>query len=114
MTVDEIKKKLDEYGISYNHSAKKDELEQMLETAEREIAKLAEPVKEQPEQEELPGTLMSVKCELLNLRTEPDNDMKPETVASVLKKGETVRVMDIVDGWAQVMGGTYCKAEFLE
>lgn len=114
MTVDEIKKKLDKYGISYNHSAKKDELEQMLETAEQEIAKFEKQVEERPEQEELPGTLMSVKCELLNLRTEPDNHMKPETVTSVIKKGETVRVMNIEDGWAQIMGGTYCRAEFLE
>lgn len=103
-TVKEIKSRLDAEGIPYDKGAKKAELEALLADT------LGTPTKAEQEQNET-CKLMQVTCPLLNLRTSPE--MVTGNVAGILKQGETVRVQEVTDGWASVLGGTYCKAEFL-
>lgn len=102
-TVAELKAELDAKNIDYQADAKKAELEELLKTEEKPA--------EEPKKN--PATLMTVNVPLLNVRITPDNEFKPETVANVLKECEEVLVEQIVDGWAYIAGGTFCRAEFL-
>lgn len=105
-TVAELKAELDAKDIDYTADAKKDELEELLKASE-------EPTEEPEEPQKKPATLMTVNVPLLNVRITPDDEFKPETVAGVLKEGEEVLVEQIVDEWAYIAGGTFCRAEFL-
>lgn len=98
-TVAELKAELEAKGIDYQADAKKAELEELLKANEKT--------------KEKPATLMTVNVPLLNVRITPDNEFKPETVAGVLEEGEEVLVEQIVDEWAYIAGGTFCRAEFL-
>lgn len=105
-TVAELKAELESKDIDYPADAKKAELEELLKTEEKQA--------EEPEElKKKPATLMTVNVPLLNVRITPDNGFKPETVAGVLKEGEEVLVEQIVDEWAYIAGGTFCRAEFL-
>lgn len=105
-TVAELKAELDAKDIDYPADAKKAELEELLKTEEKQAEEPEEPKKNH-------ATLMTVNVPLLNVRITPDNEFKPETVANVLKEGEEVLVEQIVDEWAYIAGGTFCRAEFL-
>lgn len=105
-TVAELKAELESKGIDYPADAKKDDLEELLKASE-------EPTEEPEEPQKKPATLMTVNVPLLNVRITPDNEFKPETVAGVLEEGEEVLVEQIVDEWAYIAGGTFCRAEFL-
>lgn len=102
-TVAELKAELESKDIDYPADAKKAELEELLKAEEKPA--------EEPKKN--PATLMTVNVPLLNVRITPDNEFKPETVANVLKEGEEVLVEQIVDEWAYIAGGTFCRAEFL-
>ena len=104
-TVAELKAELEAKDIDYPADAKKDDLEKLL-TSE-------EPTEEPEEPKKNPATLMTVNVPLLNVRITPDDEFKPETVAGVLEEGEEVLVEQIVDEWAYIAGGTFCRAEFL-
>lgn len=106
-TVAELKAELDAKDIDYPADAKKAELEELLEASEKPTEEESEEPKKKP------ATLMTVNVPLLNVRITPDNEFKPETVAGVLKEGEEVFVEQIVDEWAYIAGGTFCRAEFL-
>lgn len=104
-TVAELKAELESKDIDYPADAKKAELEELLKAEEKP---------EEPEEpKKKPATLMTVNVPLLNVRITPDDEFKPETVAGVLEKGEEVLVEQIVDEWAYIAGGTFCRAEFL-
>jgi hypothetical protein len=105
-TVAELKDELDAKNIDYQADAKKAELEELLKTEEK-------PAEEPEEPQKKPAKLMTVNVPLLNVRITPDDEFKPETVAGVLKEGEEVLVEQIVDEWAYITGGTFCRAEFL-
>ena len=105
-TVAELKAELEAKDIDYPADAKKDDLEELLKASE-------EPTEEPEEPQKKPATLMTVNVPLLNVRITPDDEFKPETVANVLKEGEEVLVEQIVDEWAYIAGGTFCRAEFL-
>lgn len=107
-TVAELKAELEAKDIDYPADAKKDDLEKLL-TSEEPTEEPEEP--EEPQKK--PATLMTVNVPLLNVRITPDNEFKPETVADVLEEGEEVLVEQIVDEWAYIAGGTFCRAEFL-
>lgn len=108
-TVAELKAELEAKNIDYPADAKKADLEELLKAKVSE-----EPTEEESEEpKKNPATLMTVNVPLLNVRITPDNEFKPETVANVLKEGEEVLVEQIVDEWAYIAGGTFCKAEFL-
>lgn len=105
-TVAELKAELDAKDIDYPADAKKADLEDLLKAEEKQ--------KEEPEEpKKNPATLMTVNVPLLNVRITPDDEFKPETVANVLKEGEEVLVEQIVNEWAYIAGGTFCRAEFL-
>ena len=105
-TVAELKAELEAKDIDYPADAKKAELEELLEAEKKQ--------EEEPEEsKKKPATLMTVNVPLLNVRITPDNEFKPETVAGVLEEGEEVLVEQIVDEWAYIAGGTFCRAEFL-
>ena len=105
-TVAELKAELDAKDIDYPADAKKADLGDLLKAEEKQEEEPEEPKKN-------PATLMTVNAPLLNVRITPDNEFKPETVANVLKEGEEVLVEQIVDEWAYIAGGTFCRAEFL-
>lgn len=105
-TVAELKAELEAKEIDYPADAKKAELEELLKTEDETAEESEEPKKK-------PATLMTVNVPLLNVRITPDDEFKPETVAGVLKEGEEVLVEQIVDEWAYIAGGTFCRAEFL-
>lgn len=105
-TVAELKAELEAKDIDYPADAKKAELEELLKANEKTEEESEEPKKK-------PATLMTVNVPLLNVRITPDDEFKPETVAGVLKEGEEVLVEQIVDEWAYIAGGTFCRAEFL-
>lgn len=108
-TVAELKAELEAKDIDYPADAKKAELEELLKANEAK----EEPAEEPEEPKKKPATLMTVNVPLLNVRITPDDEFKPETVAGVLEEGEEVLVEQIVDEWAYIAGGTFCKAEFL-
>lgn len=105
-TVAELKAELDAKDIDYPADAKKADLEDLLKAEEKQEEEPEEPKKN-------PAMLMTVNVPLLNVRITPDSEFKPETVANVLKEGEEVLVEQIVDEWAYIAGGTFCRAEFL-
>lgn len=105
-TVAELKAELEAKDIDYPADAKKDDLEKLLKAEDKQEEEPEEPQKK-------PATLMTVNVPLLNVRITPDDEFKPETVAGVLKEGEEVLVEQIVDEWAYIAGGTFCRAEFL-
>ena len=105
-TVAELKAELEAKDIDYPADAKKSELEELLKAEEKQEEEPEEPKKK-------PATLMTVNVPLLNVRITPDDEFKPETVANVLKEGEEVLVEQIIDEWAYIAGGTFCRAEFL-
>lgn len=105
-TVAELKAELDAKDIDYPADAKKADLEDLLKAEEKQEKEPEEPKKN-------PATLMTVNVPLLNVRITPDDEFKPETVANVLKEGEEVLVEQIVNEWAYIAGGTFCRAEFL-
>lgn len=105
-TVAELKAELEAKDIDYPADAKKADLEELLKAEEKQEEEPEEPQKK-------PATLMTVNAPLLNVRITPDDEFKPETVAGVLKEGEEVLVEQIVDEWAYIAGGTFCRAEFL-
>lgn len=105
-TVAELKAELDAKDIDYPADAKKADLEDLLKAEEKQEEEPEEPKKNH-------ATLMTVNVPLLNVRITPDDEFKPETVANVLKEGEEVLVEQIVNEWAYIAGGTFCRAEFL-
>lgn len=105
-TVAELKAELEAKDIDYQADAKKAELEELLKANEKTE-------EDSKESKKKAATLMTVNVPLLNVRITPDNEFKPETVANVLEEGEEVLVEQIVDEWAYIAGGTFCKAEFL-
>ncbi len=118
MTVDEIKRELDDLGVEYPKDALKAELEQLLAEAAEDAATGPETSEPDPEPDPAePGPeigprrrIVATDAGALNIRCEPGG-----AVLKVVPDGtELTAIGDPEDGWQRVVIEAWAKAEFLK
>lgn len=118
MTVDEIKRELDDLGVEYPKDALKAELEQLLAEAAEDAATGPETSEPDPEPDPAePGPeigprrrIVATDAGALNIRCEPGG-----AVLKVVPDGtELTAIGDPEDDWQRVVIEAWAKAEFLK